>query len=296
MSEIMKHPWFTSIPPKAPYLPAALETVGDTAFNPDMLDEEILKSLHLIGWGDEEQLKEKLSNDESNFEKVFYALLLQRKTNFFENYDINKLSEWDIEGGPRRRTESYNSLLTDRNAKDIYKSSDTLIASPLAGSPSPLGSNSTTISSSCTNVGPSNKPETSSRTSVSNGNIIGLEKQTSREELIKRQQKNAVHVNSPLATNLVNNNNIDNSQKPSVPQEHASTSPAEKELKHHVSNGNVYNNINISTEELNNHINSGGGKPKPLQINIPKLDEIKGGGNRMSLNLQVGTPRFHRRK
>jgi len=29
-----------------------------------MLDEEILKSLHLIGWGDEEQLKEKLSNDE----------------------------------------------------------------------------------------------------------------------------------------------------------------------------------------------------------------------------------------
>jgi len=47
---------------------------------------------------------------------------------------------------------------------------------------------------------------------------------------------------------------------------------------------------------LNNHINSGGNKPKPLQINIPKLDEIKGGGNRMSLNLQVGTPRFHRRK
>ena len=28
MSEIMKHPWFTSIPPKAPYLPAALESVG----------------------------------------------------------------------------------------------------------------------------------------------------------------------------------------------------------------------------------------------------------------------------
>jgi len=28
MSEIMKHPWFNSIPPKAQYLPAALETVG----------------------------------------------------------------------------------------------------------------------------------------------------------------------------------------------------------------------------------------------------------------------------
>jgi len=295
MSEIMKHPWFTSIPPKAQYLPAALESVGDTAFNPDMLDEEILKSLHLIGWGDEEQLKEKLSNDESNFEKVFYALLLQRKTNFFENYDINKLTEWDIEGGPRRRTESYNSLLTDRNAKDIYKSSDTLISSPVMGSPSPLSSKST-VSSSCTNVSPVNRSDSPSRSSASNGNIKTLEKQTSREELIKRQQKNAVHVNSPLATNLVNNTNIDNSQKPSVPQEHATSSPAEKELKHHASNGNVYNNINISTEELNNHINTGGGKPKPLQINIPKLDEIKGGGNRMSLNLQVGTPRFHRRK
>ncbi|ORX43824.1 hypothetical protein BCR36DRAFT_303177 [Piromyces finnis] len=283
MSEIMKHPWFTSIPPKAPYLAAALESVGDTAFNPDMLDEEILKSLHLIGWGDEEQLKEKLSNNESNFEKVFYALLLQRKTNFFENYDINKLTEWDIEGGPRRRTESYNSLLTDRNAKDIYKSSDTLISSPI----------SSTVSSSCSNVTPSYRSDSPSRSSVSTSNVKGLEKQTSREELIKRQQKNAVHVNSPLATNLVNNNNIDNSEKPSVPQEHASLSPGEKELKHHVSNGNVYNNINISTEELNNN---NGGKPKPLQINIPKLDEIKSGGNRMNLNLQVGTPRFHRRK
>lgn len=294
MSEIMKHPWFTSIPPKVPYLPAALECVGDTAFNPEMLDEEILKSLHLIGWGDEEQLKEKLSNDESNFEKVFYALLLQRKTNFFENYDINKLTEWDIEGGPRRRTESYNSLLTDRNAKDIYKSSDTLISSPVMGSPSPLGSNAAIVSSSCTNVS-SSRSESPSRTSVSNNNIKSLEKQTSREELIKRQQKNAVHVNSPLATNLVNNN-IDNSQKPSVPQEHATISPADRELKHHASNGNVYNNINISTEELNNHINTNGGKPKPLQINIPKLDEIKGGGNKMSLSIQCGTPKFHRRK
>jgi len=297
MSEIMKHPWFVSIPPKAQYLPAALETVGDTAFNPDMLDEEILKSLHLIGWGDEEQLKEKLSNDESNFEKVFYALLLQRKTNFFENYDINKLTEWDIEGGPRRRTESYNSLLADRaNSRDIYKSTDTLLNSPIsAGSPSPLGSTPSTISSSCANMISSNKSDSPSRSSVSSGNIKSLDKQTSREELIKRQQKNAVHVNSPLATNLVSNSNIESTEKPVVQSPEHSAEP-----KHHVSNGNVYNNINISTEELNNHINNASpNKPKPLQINIPKnnvIEEIKGGGNRMSLNLQVGTPRFHRRK
>ncbi|KAG4103335.1 hypothetical protein H8356DRAFT_1271222 [Neocallimastix lanati (nom. inval.)] len=294
MPEIMKHPWFTSIPPKAQYLPAALESVGDTAFNPDMLDEDILKSLSLIGWGDEKQLREKLSNDESNYEKVFYALLLQRKTNFFENYDVNKLSEWDIEGGPRRRTESYNSLLADRNNKDIYKSSDTLINSPInGGSPSPLGSSPSTISSSCANMGASPKVDSISRNSVSNGNIKGLEKQNSREELIKRQQKNAVHVNSPLATNLVSNNNIENS-KLSVPEAHSN------EPKHHASNSNMYNNINISTEELTNQINNTSpNKPKPLQINIPKnnvIDEIKGGGNRMSLNLQVGTPRFHRRK
>jgi len=118
---------------------------------------------------------------------VFYALLLQRKTNFFENYDVNKLSEWDIEGGPRRRTESYNSLLADRNNKDIYKSSDTLINSPInGGSPSPLGSSPSTISSSCANMGASPKVDSISRNSVSNGNIKGLEKQNSREELIKR--------------------------------------------------------------------------------------------------------------
>jgi len=295
MSEIMRHPWFTSIPPKAQYLPAALETVGDTAFNPDMLDEEILKSLHLIGWGDEEQLKEKLSNNESNYEKVFYALLLQRKTNFFENYDINKLTEWDIEGGPRRRTESYNSLLADRNNKDIYKSSDTLIGSTTNISQSPLGSTATTISASCVSVGPMNKTEASPKTSTSSGNIKGLEKQPSRDDLIKRQQKNAVHVNSPLATNLVNNNNIENSEeKPTATAsvqspEHSSTPSSDK---HHPSNANMYNNINISTEELNSHINNNS-KPKPLQINIPKIDEIK---NNNRLSLQVGTPRFHRRK
>ncbi|ORX88301.1 hypothetical protein BCR32DRAFT_1514 [Anaeromyces robustus] len=296
MSEIMKHPWFVSIPPKAPYLPAALETVGDTAFNPDMLDEEILKSLHLIGWGDEEQLKEKLSNNESNYEKVFYALLLQRKTNFFENYDINKLTEWDIEGGPRRRTESYNNLLTDRNSKDIYKSVDTLTVSPLGTSPNSLGSSSNTMCNSCINVMTGNKSESPSRNSLSSGNIKSLDKQTSREELIKRQQKNAVHVNSPLATNLVNNNNIESPQKTSPPVLDHSPQP---DQKHHTPNG-VYNNINISTEELNNHINNpSNNKPKPLSINIPKnnvIDEIKGGGNRMSLNLQVGTPRFHRRR
>jgi len=88
--------------------------------------------------------------------------------------------------------------LADRNNKDIYKSSDTLLGSTT--NVSPLGS---TVSSSCTSVGPMNKPETP-KSSTSTGNVKGLEKQTSREELIKRQQKNAVHVNSPLATNLVN--------------------------------------------------------------------------------------------
>jgi len=299
MSEIMKHPWFTSVPPKVQYLPAALEIVGDTAFNPDMLDEEILKSLHLIGWGDEEQLKEKLSNDESNFEKVFYALLLQRKTNFFENYDINKLSEWDIEGGPRRRTESYNSLFA--NSKDIYKSTDTLLNSPVSsGSPSPLGTTQSTIHNSCSNMGGSSRPESPSKIPVSSNNVKSLEKQPSREELIKRQQKNAVHVNSPLATNLVSNTNIDSSEKLSVPspseQQPASDHQSPAESKPHILNGNVYNNINISSNEIDN---TNSGKPKPLQINIPKnnvIEEIKGNSNKMNLSLQVGTPKFHRRK
>lgn len=52
---------------------------------------------------------------------MFYNLLCRRKWAFFENYDVRKLNEWDVEGGPRRRAESYSSL--DRDPRGLPSAS-----------------------------------------------------------------------------------------------------------------------------------------------------------------------------
>ncbi|KAG4105711.1 hypothetical protein H8356DRAFT_1287157 [Neocallimastix lanati (nom. inval.)] len=273
-----------------------------------MLDEDILKSLHLIGWGDEEQLKEKLSSNESNFEKVFYALLLQRKTDFFENYDINKLSEWDIEGGPRRRTESYNSLLAgDRtgSTKDLYRSIDTLVvpnstpSNSGMNSPSPLGSTSSVITTSYTNgmTNGSSSGHKSEGSSSSTSSVKTLENQASREELIKR----------PSVASHAKNESKSSTATVSTTTTSSSFSPG------HVNNGSssVYNNITIKTDDKGSSAHpsmnlTSPNRPVSLQINIPRnsiIEEIKGsdgggggGGGNNRFSLQVGTPKFHRRK
>jgi len=137
-------------------------------------------------------------------------LLLQRKTDFFENYDINKLSEWDIEGGPRRRTESYNSLLAgDRtgSTKDLYRSIDTLVvpnstpSNSGMNSPSPLGSTASVITTSYTNgmTNGSSSGHKSEGSSSSTSSVKTLENQASREELIKRyKQKKKKKTHNPL--------------------------------------------------------------------------------------------------
>ncbi|KAJ3281514.1 Serine/threonine-protein kinase brsk1 [Borealophlyctis nickersoniae] len=78
--------------------------------DPSLIDPEIVESLAWIGWGNEAELKEALLASEPNMEKVFYNLLLSRKWDFFEHYDIRRLNEWDVEGGPRRRADSYSNL------------------------------------------------------------------------------------------------------------------------------------------------------------------------------------------
>ncbi|KAI9100551.1 kinase-like domain-containing protein [Phlyctochytrium arcticum] len=128
MQDIFQHPWFLSIP---------LKSVGDQNTSmPDPakmtkpvndlndLDHEVLTSLSLLGWGDADALIEALRIPEPNMEKVFYNLLLQRKWDFFEHYDIRELSSWDVEGGPRRRTNSYASLNTPTgNSRfDLFRS------------------------------------------------------------------------------------------------------------------------------------------------------------------------------
>ncbi|KAJ3044645.1 hypothetical protein HDV00_001571 [Rhizophlyctis rosea] len=77
-----------------------------------------------------------------NMEKVFYNLLHQRKWEFFEHYDIRRLSEWDVEGGPRRRADSFSNLLSDRGSSrfDLFRSEVSL--SPLMDKPS-IGRKST---------------------------------------------------------------------------------------------------------------------------------------------------------
>ncbi|TPX37407.1 hypothetical protein SmJEL517_g00463 [Synchytrium microbalum] len=120
MRGIMEHPWFKSQtfkPVDQMYLKGALD--NKEAFSKIMegqpLDSEIIASLGLLGWGNEAELNEALKKPEANIEKVFYFLLCNRKLETMENFDVRKLQEWDIEGGPRRRADSFSSLYGDRS-------------------------------------------------------------------------------------------------------------------------------------------------------------------------------------
>ena len=151
----MEHPWFKSQTFKRydqMYKKGALD--NKEAFSKILesqpLDTEILASLGLLGWGNEKELTEALKNPEyalvsarlsidvfakseihpltfihrANLEKVFYFLLCNRKLDFMENFDIRKLHEWDVEGGPRRRADSFSSLCGDKSSSRLDLSSN----------------------------------------------------------------------------------------------------------------------------------------------------------------------------
>ncbi|KAJ3046674.1 hypothetical protein HK097_000643 [Rhizophlyctis rosea] len=140
MKEIFRHPWFRSQQPKngESNYPAPVDTVKMThpIDDPNAIDPDIIQSLGLLGWGNEDELIGALMSSEPNMEKVFYNLLYQRKWEFFEHYDIRSLNEWDVEGGPRRRADSYSNLLSDRGSSrfDLFRSEVSL--SPLIDKPS----------------------------------------------------------------------------------------------------------------------------------------------------------------
>ncbi|TPX39364.1 hypothetical protein SeLEV6574_g07267, partial [Synchytrium endobioticum] len=117
---IMEHPWFTSQsfkPHDQMYLKGALD--NKEAFSQMIagqpLDTEILASLGLLGWGNDKELRNALKKPVANIEKVFYFLLSSRKMDLMENFDVRKLHEWDIEGGPRRRADSFVSLSSGKS-------------------------------------------------------------------------------------------------------------------------------------------------------------------------------------
>ncbi|KAJ3217323.1 hypothetical protein HDU67_008125 [Dinochytrium kinnereticum] len=125
MSDVMSHPWFISKSPpnlsQLTQLTLNYESALSFAINdPALIDREVVSSLNLLGWGEEETLVAVLTSPQTSMEKVFYGLLCQRKMEYFENYDISRMSEWDIEGGPRRRADSYASLYADRSGGSRY--------------------------------------------------------------------------------------------------------------------------------------------------------------------------------
>jgi serine/threonine protein kinase len=169
MHEVINHPWFKSITPRNPNIfktlkahtphggPSSSVTINFQLSSPEDLDKDILNSLDLLGWDNEKELVDLLLSPQQNIEKVFYNLLLQRKWEYFENYDVDKLAEWDVEGGPRRRAESYTSLHVAGGAVspggsrfDLFKSEISLIRQNSTGSAhSLLGVGTSGIRDSC---------------------------------------------------------------------------------------------------------------------------------------------------
>ncbi|KAJ8326843.1 hypothetical protein BDV3_001477 [Batrachochytrium dendrobatidis] len=110
MKDVIQHPWFQSRPIKNDsHYPSPLETASLSEPLGPNLEMDIIESLSLLGWTNREELYSALREKETNTQKVYYNLLRARKWEIFEHYDAEKHAMYDVEGGPRRRTESYSS-------------------------------------------------------------------------------------------------------------------------------------------------------------------------------------------
>lgn len=89
VSEVLKHPFFLSVPPKvtscdAPNLDDIARPITDSAD----LDADILANLKTLWPGTSEaRLKEALTNEQQTWEKGIYHLLMQYRARRLENYD-----------------------------------------------------------------------------------------------------------------------------------------------------------------------------------------------------------------
>jgi serine/threonine protein kinase len=143
IKEIEQHPWFTKIPYnsklsgdsplRSPPSPESIKPLAPEDL--PSVDVDIIASLGVLGYGTEEEIIKALISPEPNYEKVFYWVLRQKKTEFLENFDPEQ--EWTNSEGKslKRRIGSHGSrtsLLGDRSSiyNSIYMSADTLQKSP----------------------------------------------------------------------------------------------------------------------------------------------------------------------
>ncbi|KAJ3090583.1 hypothetical protein HK102_003289 [Quaeritorhiza haematococci] len=216
MKEIMTHCWFTSQSPKnnGQILPGAMDHVATVrpVDDPGLIDQEIIQSLGLLSSTNEDDIVGALMSPDPNPEKVFYNLLCQRKYEFFENYDIRKLSEWDIEGGPRRRTDSYSSLYGDRlggSRFDLFRS-ELSLASPLGPKDKELGGSAFELASPSKPTPPGSGSSTNSTLTTASGQMSAsayLRKSAeelhkkSTDDLLTRKSQDELHSSNSASSN-----------------------------------------------------------------------------------------------
>lgn len=151
LDEIKRHPWFQKRkflldngagPLSNPPSPAALQPY--TQHTLANVDEEILQNLSLLGYGSQDDIIRALCTPEPNYEKVFYWLLDQKKTEQLENFDphidaaLGQQQQCEDDGGktPRKRVSSRSSIGSAR-ALSVYctpngSQMDLNLASPLS--------------------------------------------------------------------------------------------------------------------------------------------------------------------
>ena len=128
IEDIQKHPWFLKMPYKwktsgdGPLrTPPSVEATKSFTGLDSELDEDILNSLSILGYGTADDIIKALRNPDRNYEKVFYFSLKQRKTEFLEKYD----NDYDDSSrNLHRRTGSRTSVFNDRNS--VHGSQDML--------------------------------------------------------------------------------------------------------------------------------------------------------------------------
>jgi serine/threonine-protein kinase HSL1, negative regulator of Swe1 kinase len=89
VAEILKHPFYTSQPPKvAPYEVPTLDQLARPLASSADIDHDILSNLRTL-WRDvsDEQLIENLTNDKNTWDKAVYHLLVRYRDRHLENYD-----------------------------------------------------------------------------------------------------------------------------------------------------------------------------------------------------------------
>ncbi|KAJ3410458.1 hypothetical protein HDV05_003720 [Chytridiales sp. JEL 0842] len=264
MTEIIRHPWFNSIKPKNPEVHRILLThaadVGPPVVinfqlcSPDDIDREILKSMDLLGWDIDDELIAALMSSEQNTPKVFYHLLLQRKMESLENFDIQRQHEYEFEGGPRRRAESFTTLQMGTavgspgiSRLDLFKSDASLLRQNSNGSTNYLSVTTPTRDSCAIRsadelrspishgygafVKSAEELSVSEHEATSAGGSPTSAKKMIAGDARLKVAATHVRVTSPLATNVDNFDNVESKRSSVSSEEYNIQSPADNSME-----------------------------------------------------------------